>query len=214
MSTAQSDLAAYESCDDIIASGLSTFQRVGSALMEMRNGKLYRAGGFASFEDYCKTRHAIARSRAYQLMDAATALENVHRGGQSAPSERTLRPLAALRDEPEKQKQAFDRAVELAEGEEPSDVHTQQAVDEIRNETPPLAPIQDGMTLFRALHAADKAASNLIAAIDECARVVGALEQAPAGPGVDKLLINLVAAEDASKRLRGLFLYSHEVFKK
>jgi hypothetical protein len=55
----------------VIARGLDTFVEVGAALAEIRERQLYRHQGFDRFEDYCRDRWQLGRSRAYQLMDAS-----------------------------------------------------------------------------------------------------------------------------------------------
>ena len=59
--------------------------------------KLYRAS-HGTFEEYCRERWGMARSTAYQLVDASKVVENVRHGGQIPPpeSERQARPLAKL----------------------------------------------------------------------------------------------------------------------
>lgn len=54
-----------------IASGLQTFREVGSALLEIRDKRLYRET-HSSFESYCSEKWGLDRGRAYQLMGAAT----------------------------------------------------------------------------------------------------------------------------------------------
>ncbi len=53
-----------------IAAGLQTFHEVGSALLEIRDARLYRAS-HGTFEDYCRERWGFVASRARQLISAA-----------------------------------------------------------------------------------------------------------------------------------------------
>lgn len=55
--------------EDTIQQGMNTFVSVGTALLAIRDKKLYRSE-FTSFADYVETRWEISRSRAYQLISA------------------------------------------------------------------------------------------------------------------------------------------------
>jgi hypothetical protein len=106
--------------ETVIERGLQTFIEVGSALMEIRNSRLYRQM-YATFEEYCQERWDLRKSRTYQLMDAAEVVENlksstiVELSSGSIPlpvNEAQARPLAKL--EVEMQRQVWQRAVETA----------------------------------------------------------------------------------------------------
>lgn len=56
--------------EQIIAEGQQTFVKVGTAFLEIRDGKGYRFE-HKTFEEYCQTVWGFTRQRAYQLMDAA-----------------------------------------------------------------------------------------------------------------------------------------------
>src|ERR1700732_4871916 len=53
-----------------IEEGLAIFHSVGSALLIIRNEKLYR-GQYKTFAEYCDQKWHMDRSRAYQLMGSA-----------------------------------------------------------------------------------------------------------------------------------------------
>jgi hypothetical protein len=106
--------------ETVIERGLQTFIEVGSALMEIRNSRLYRQT-YATFEEYCQERWDLRKSRIYQLMDAAEVVENlksstiVELSSGSTPlptNEAQARPLAKLGLE--MQRQVWRRAVETA----------------------------------------------------------------------------------------------------
>ena len=65
-----------------ISTGMQTFVDVGRALLEIRDGQLYRQE-FGTFEDYCRDRWGIARRTAYQLIGAVQVVENVRHGAQT-----------------------------------------------------------------------------------------------------------------------------------
>lgn len=56
--------------ESVIEQGLNTFLEVGQALLAIRDERLYRES-YDTFEEYCNTRWAMSRSRAYQVMAAA-----------------------------------------------------------------------------------------------------------------------------------------------
>ncbi len=70
-------LAYYES---IIERGRQTFVEVGTALMEIREARLYREQGFGTFEDYCQERWGWGARRARQLTDAAEVVLQIKSG--------------------------------------------------------------------------------------------------------------------------------------
>jgi hypothetical protein len=63
-------------CEQIISEGLTTFMAVGNALIEIRQGKLYRSS-HRTFESYCRERFQIKRQRAYELMGAADVVNSL-----------------------------------------------------------------------------------------------------------------------------------------
>jgi len=60
-------------CEDVIRQDLMTFFDVGSALLTIRENRLYRAE-YATFEVYCRERWNIGRSYAWRLIGAAERL--------------------------------------------------------------------------------------------------------------------------------------------
>lgn len=64
-------------CEEVIAHGVTVFVRVGRALAEIRDGKLYRET-HATFEAYCQERWQISRPRAYEIMDQARVSTELH----------------------------------------------------------------------------------------------------------------------------------------
>lgn len=70
-------------CEGIIARGLRTFIEVGTALMAIRNSRLYRER-HGTFEVYLQARWPeLSSRRAYQLMEAATVVQNMNPGGET-----------------------------------------------------------------------------------------------------------------------------------
>jgi hypothetical protein len=80
----------------IIDRGKQVFFEVGAALAQIRERKLYREAGFATFEDYCQKRHGFSASRGRQLIAAAATVTAVTLSGGTPPAtEREARALAA-----------------------------------------------------------------------------------------------------------------------
>jgi len=75
-SLATQDVKRLAACEATIEKGMSTFVEVGQALAEIRDSKLYRET-HKTFQAYCKERWSMARSRAYQLIEAAVVVENL-----------------------------------------------------------------------------------------------------------------------------------------
>ena len=125
-------LTALES---VITNGLQTFVDVGSALLEIRDSRLYRRE-FGTFEDYCRDRWGMARNYANRLILAADVAINLVPMGTIAPqSERQVRPLTVL--EPEQQREAWERAVSTAPNGRITAAHVQSIVDEMTADDEP-----------------------------------------------------------------------------
>jgi hypothetical protein len=119
----QADLTSYEK---IIQRGLDTFVAVGTALLRIREQKLYRAYDM-TFEEYCQRRWQLKQARAYHMIEAAKVVANLTEqedkvqtstnGITLSPptlptSERQARPLAKL--QPGQQREAWKEAVDSA----------------------------------------------------------------------------------------------------
>lgn len=90
---------ALARCEQTIQRGLSTFCDVGRALLEIRDGRLYR-DDYETFEGYCQARWDFSRQRASQLIGAAEAVEKLSTTVDTAPaSERQIRPLLSVPEE-------------------------------------------------------------------------------------------------------------------
>lgn len=94
-----------------IEAGLKTFVDVGNALLEIRDGKLYR-GTDGTFEEYCGNRWSFTSVQAKRLIDGAIIATNIEPTGSKIVSESHLRPLKNLR--PDEQREVYQRAVETA----------------------------------------------------------------------------------------------------
>lgn len=127
----------------VIERGLQTFVDVGTALMEIRDSRLYRES-HGTFEDYCRERWGMVRQQANRLIAAAEAVENLEPVGSILPtSESQVRPIAQL--EPAAQREVWQRAIETAPNGKVTAAHVQNVVEEYRKpEQPPHVSYNSG----------------------------------------------------------------------
>jgi hypothetical protein len=87
-----------EELEAVVQSGLAEFLRVGSALAELRNKRLYRVE-FGTFEEYVRVKFGLARSSVDQLIRSSRTAESLLQAGLELPGDTTeavIRPLSAL----------------------------------------------------------------------------------------------------------------------
>lgn len=110
-------LADLESLETVIERGLSSFVEVGTALMQIREERLYRAS-HDTFENYCRERWGFGRDRGEQLIRAAEVVTLMPTivGIPAIANEAQARALGPVRNEPEKMVQALTSAAEAAGG--------------------------------------------------------------------------------------------------
>ena len=83
-------------CEARIEQGLATFIDVGTALLTIRDERLYREN-HTTFESYCRARWDFTRAYAYRLIDAAQITRNLSPNRRQTPeSEWQARPLVGL----------------------------------------------------------------------------------------------------------------------
>ncbi|WP_428304848.1 hypothetical protein [Lacipirellula sp.] len=112
------DQQRLDECEQVIERGLSTFVEVGSALKEIRGGRLYSAT-HSSFESYCRDRWAISKPYATQLISAAqtrAVIEAVAVATTLPTTESQARPLSAV--PLEKRAALWQQAVDTAPRDE------------------------------------------------------------------------------------------------
>lgn len=115
-----------ERCEVAIKQGLETFIEVGTALMSIRDKKLYRAV-FGTFEEYCRGKWGMSRIHAHRLIESAEVAVNLLPIGNILPrTESQARPLTSL--EPEVQREAWREVVE-AHGENITAAKVQEVAD-------------------------------------------------------------------------------------
>lgn len=116
----RSEAGRLAACEARIERGLATFVDVGQALLEVRDGRLYRAE-HGTFEGYCRERWGMSRQRAGQLIDASEVV-GVMTTIVDTPAPRNeavARELAPLRTDPPRLREAWTAAVE-EHGPEPT----------------------------------------------------------------------------------------------
>lgn len=111
----QGEASTLDRCEQTIDKGITSFVEVGTALLQIREDRLYRTT-YRTFGDYIKARFPqLSRSSVYRAIDTATVVQIVSPMGD-IPNERQARELAPLRDEPEAMRQAWQSAVEQTDG--------------------------------------------------------------------------------------------------
>lgn len=126
--------------EDIIERGVKNFIKVGEALIEIRDKKLYAP--YATFEDYCREEWEMGRTFVFYTIEGAKAVKalDVHNCEHLPKTEAQARPLTKL-ETPEQQREAWSAAVESSNGK-PTAKHVEAAVDEIKGrDTAPKTPL-------------------------------------------------------------------------
>lgn len=127
--------------EEVIEKGIGTFIKVGEALAEIRDKKLYRRPNDPkyTFEDYCREEWQMSRTMAFDTIKSAQAALNVRNCERQPRVESQARPLTVLK-QPEQQRSAWSKAVESANGAQPTAKQVEAAVEEVRAEAEPEAP--------------------------------------------------------------------------
>jgi hypothetical protein len=120
---AEADTRRLAELENRIERGLVTFVDVGSALLEIRDSKLYKVK-HKTFEAYCKEKWSMSVAHAKRLMNATVIAYNLAPIGAKTTKvaftilphkESQIRPLVRLL--PEAQREVWGKAVELAGGQ-------------------------------------------------------------------------------------------------
>ena len=122
-----------QTLERVIERGLQTFREVGDALAKIDDGRLWHPE-YASFSAYLRERWGWSRFYGWRLITAAgIAADLLPIGNISPESESQVRHLARLETGPLRQ-QAWARAVEIADGKQPTQANVEEAVEEIEEE--------------------------------------------------------------------------------
>jgi phage N-6-adenine-methyltransferase len=90
-----SEAGRLADCEAVIERGLATFVDVGTALLEVRDSRLYRAQ-YATFEAYCAERWGLSTRHSNRLIQAAQVVGHLGPMGPIPTNERQARELAGL----------------------------------------------------------------------------------------------------------------------
>ena len=93
----------------------------------IRDLKLYRARGFASFEIYCQERWSLSKTHVNRVIAAGQVAQEMTPIGVTPVSESQVRPLTVLPD-PDERAEAWNDAVNNADGAQPTAKQVEQAV--------------------------------------------------------------------------------------
>lgn len=88
--------------ETVIERGQQTFIEVGRALLEIRDGRLYRAS-YTTFEAYCRERWGWSQQHAHRQMDAARVAELVSPIGEVPANENQARAMLNRLDPAERE---------------------------------------------------------------------------------------------------------------
>lgn len=92
--------------ENLIARNQGRFYKIGKALKEIRDKKLYKLTLFETFDAYTKARWDMGKSQAYRLIDAYQVINNLSPIGEALPAnESQVRPLVQL--DPFKQRKVW-----------------------------------------------------------------------------------------------------------
>lgn len=90
----EAETKRFTECEEIIERGQQTFFEVGRALLEIRDGRLYRGGVYLDFERYCRCRWQMGRNYANKLIASSKVVEVLTAKGTIVPKlESQVRPL-------------------------------------------------------------------------------------------------------------------------
>lgn len=136
-SLSASDRDRLAELEAIVDEGLTTFIRVGLALREIRDRRLYR-DTHSTFEGYCQEKWGIGRHYAYRQINAASVVEllqdgdNCHHSCRVPANEAQARPLTS--HDPEVVRRAWALAVELSDSGQPTSREVEEAVGLVTGE--------------------------------------------------------------------------------
>lgn len=117
------ELKTLGSLEKKIEKGLNTFYEVGSALVKIRESRLYR-DDYLNFNDYCMSRWNFTRRYADNLIASSSVVDNLSEENVTPVNEAQTRPLANFN--PADQKKIWRNAVKSAK----KDPLTAKIVDE------------------------------------------------------------------------------------
>jgi hypothetical protein len=126
----------FTKLDKVVRRGVAAFMECGRALAKIHDGKLWQAGLHKSWEDYCRTVVGMSRGHAHRFLQASECVLEMSKtspiGDVLPVLESQVRPLLKL-PEPTQRAQAWNTAVEKAEGKQPTAAEVAKAVFETQH---------------------------------------------------------------------------------
>jgi len=124
VSDAHTDTADFERLDKLVRDGMAAFIEVGTALAEIHERKLWKAGGHDTWEGYCREKLGMSKPYVHRLVTASgialELAESLPIGNDSPQilpaTESQVRPLQRLGD-PQQRLHAWEMAVGKAGGQ-------------------------------------------------------------------------------------------------
>lgn len=126
----------FNRLNEIVRKGVTGFVEAGDALRRIQDGKLWRAGGFKTWEDYCRSVAGMSRTHAHRLIKASQCLIEMRAEFDVSDwpvSESQVRPLLRLKEIKDR-RNAWDAAVTQAQGDHNSLPPTAENVNVIVNQ--------------------------------------------------------------------------------
>lgn len=140
MDMGEAEAKELAACEEVVERGLANFVEVGTALLRIRDARLYKST-HKSFPLYLKERWAMSKTSAQQLINAATVVSGMKTVAIATvpQSEWVARPLVAV--PPEDRPEVWAKAVEIGNGK-PTAKQVEQAVEMVmeKQETAGTAP--------------------------------------------------------------------------
>lgn len=133
------DKLDFKKLDQQIRKGIAGYFEAGNALRLIQERQLWKAGGFLTWEAYCRDVAGWSRSHAHRLVQAAKVASELRSAlpiGNTThetiipESESQVRPLLRLKD-PVERSEAWRRSIDLADGQQPTAKEIAEAVSEI-----------------------------------------------------------------------------------
>lgn len=135
-----------EALEKVIATGFTSYIDVGKALKEIKEKKLYSIN-YKNFDEYCQDRWEFSKSYGNNLVASAKVIQNLEDNNccQMPFNEAQVRPLTNTKLTPEKQVEAWLKAVETAPNGKITAAHVEKVVQEmigkVKPEVSPVEPI-------------------------------------------------------------------------
>lgn len=141
------DLVDFKRLHGIVVRCAGLMFDAGNALAEIRNRKLWRAGGYSSWNAYCEGVQGITKRHANHLIATAEAVGVMRQVGEISPTSAEIvpeiasqvTPLLRIKDEL-RRNEAWVTAVERSGGEQPKPKIVAQVVAEILEDLDKPAP--------------------------------------------------------------------------